>query len=222
MTELCEKEVLINEEKNTENKPMLLIGYYNYTVVLTYIGMFVGFVGIMFAVEKKIPQALLCLMISGFCDMFDGAIASTRKRTKQEKRFGIQIDSLSDLISFGVLPALIVSSQLENKFKLWICGTYVLSALIRLAYFNVDEEERQNSSEEKRACYKGLPVTTIAIMLPFLYQEAPKDYLYLLLLLGVSVAFLLPIEIKKPNVGMKIVMVSLGAFAFLKVLLELI
>ena len=53
-------------------------------------------------------MALLCLMFAGFCDMFDGKIASTMKRTKQEKRFGIQIDSLSDLICFGALPALIV------------------------------------------------------------------------------------------------------------------
>ena len=49
-------------------------------------------------------------MIAGLCDMFDGKIASTMERTRQEKRFGVQIDSLSDLICFGVLPALIVYS----------------------------------------------------------------------------------------------------------------
>ena len=46
-------------------------------------------------------------MLAGVCDMFDGKIARTMKRTKQEKRFGIQIDSLSDFLCFGVLPAMI-------------------------------------------------------------------------------------------------------------------
>ena len=79
MTRLFKRDVEINEE--TE-KNSLLIGYYNYTVILTYIGMLVGFAGILFATKNNINYALLCLVISGFCDMFDGAIASTRKRTK--------------------------------------------------------------------------------------------------------------------------------------------
>ena len=85
-----------------------MLGIYNYTVILTYIGMLVSFLGLSFAMGGNIQAALLCLMISGVCDMFDGKIASTMERTKQQKRFGIQIDSLSDLICFGVLPAVIV------------------------------------------------------------------------------------------------------------------
>lgn len=220
MTELCEKEIILNEEKKKENKPMLLIGYYNYTVILTYIGMFVGFTGILFATKNKIPNALLCLMVSGFCDMFDGGIASTRKRTMQEKRFGIQIDSLSDLICFGVLPALIVNSQTDSKLNLWICGVYVLCALIRLGYFNVDEEERQDKSDEGRKYYKGMPVTLMAIILPFTSMELSEKNLFVLA--AASIAFLLPVEIKKPNGTAKIIMLTLGVFAFLKVIAEVL
>ena len=56
-------------------------------------------------------------MAAGFCDMFDGKIASTRKRTRQEKRFGIQIDSLSDLACFGIMirKFLAVNSRNEHK-----------------------------------------------------------------------------------------------------------
>ena len=71
-----------------------MLGIYNYTVILTYIGMLVSFLGLSFAMGGNIQAALLCLMISGVCDMFDGKIASTMERTKQQKRFGIQIDSL--------------------------------------------------------------------------------------------------------------------------------
>ena len=86
-----------------------MLGIYNYTVILTYLGMLSGFAGILFLLNGNVRGALICLMISGVCDMFDGKVASTKKdRTRSEKRFGIQIDSLSDLICFGVLPALIV------------------------------------------------------------------------------------------------------------------
>ena len=85
-----------------------MLGFYNYTVILTYLGMLTGFSGITCLITGNKKGALTCLLIAGLCDMFDGKIASTMIRTKQEKHFGIQIDSLSDLICFGVLPALIV------------------------------------------------------------------------------------------------------------------
>ena len=90
---------------DTEKKTGL-IGFYNYTVVLTYIGMWIGFLGVMLAIKDRYVGSLICLMLAGVCDMFDGTIASTKKdRTRDERTFGIQIDSLSDIICFGVLPA---------------------------------------------------------------------------------------------------------------------
>ena len=86
-----------------------MLGIYNYTVILTYLGMLSGFGGILCAFERRVDLALLCLIVSGVCDVFDGKVASTKKdRSRSEKRFGIQIDSLSDLVCFGVLPAVIV------------------------------------------------------------------------------------------------------------------
>ena len=83
-----------------------MIGFYNYTVVLTYIGLASSVLGIFTAFDGKPSMAVICLIISGICDMFDGKIARTMDRTQMEKRFGIQIDSLCDLVSFGILPAL--------------------------------------------------------------------------------------------------------------------
>ena len=75
--------------------------------------------GILFAFEGQLWAALGCLMFSGVCDMFDGKVASTKKeRTRSEKRFGIQIDSLSDLVCFGVLPAVIASLQVNEAVKI--------------------------------------------------------------------------------------------------------
>ena len=62
-----------------------MLGVYNYTVVLTYIGMLVSFLGITFAFQGSFPGALLCLIIAGLCDMFDGKVASTKKTEKSMK-----------------------------------------------------------------------------------------------------------------------------------------
>ena len=116
-----------------------MLGIYNYTVILTYLGMLSGFSGILFVLGGNIWAAIVCLLISGVCDVFDGKVASTKKdRTRSEKRFGIQIDSLSDLICFGVLPSVIVYALGGSWLRAVACGAYVLAALIRLAWFNVD------------------------------------------------------------------------------------
>ena len=92
-----------------------MIGFYNYTVILTYLGLAAAIMGITFVMEGKPMWAVICLMISGLCDMFDGAVARTRKRTQQERKFGIMLDSLADLICFGVLPAVICYAMGMNE-----------------------------------------------------------------------------------------------------------
>ena len=202
-----------------------MIGYYNYTVILTYIGTLFGFVGITYTWGGNLKMALICLMISGFCDMFDGKIASTMERTKQEKRFGVQIDSLSDLICFGVLTALIVFQCSDGGFlHILISAFYVLCALIRLAWFNVDEEQRQDFEEKSRETYLGLPVTTVALILPSFIGAAYMVRLSVnlfcsWLLLGIAVAFISPFNLRKPGLAGKIIMLLYGVFGLVVVLM---
>lgn len=86
-----------------------MLGIYDYTVVLTYVSLMVSIGGMMLSVNGHLNLAVLCLAISGLCDMFDGKIARTKKdRTEEEKCFGIQIDSLCDIVCFGVGPAIIL------------------------------------------------------------------------------------------------------------------
>ena len=85
-----------------------MVGYYNYTVYLTYFSLLSGGIGIYFALAGNPLIAILCLGISGMLDLFDGKVARTKKdRNDEEKSYGIQIDSLSDLVCFGVLPVCI-------------------------------------------------------------------------------------------------------------------
>lgn len=203
-----------------------MLGVYNYTVVLTYIGMLTGLTGIGFAMSGRIPWALLCLLLAGLCDMFDGKVASLKKnRTAQEKRFGVQIDSLSDLICFGVLPAATVYATARGGILVGvIAGLYVLCALIRLAWFNVDEEERQEGTDSQREIYLGLPVTTAALFLPTILGVArllhrPLPVLGTSLLIVMAVAFLTPFKLVKPRLAGKLLMILIGCGELVIVLL---
>lgn len=66
-----------------------MIGFYNYTVVLTYFSLYISIIGIMFSITDNIRLGIICLIISGICDTFDGKIAATKKRSREEKMFGI-------------------------------------------------------------------------------------------------------------------------------------
>ena len=83
-----------------------LIGFYDYTVILTYLSLFSAVIGMDQAWRGEFTHAIICLFLCGFCDAFDGTVARTKKgRTDDEKTFGIQLDSLCDVIAFGVFPA---------------------------------------------------------------------------------------------------------------------
>ncbi len=202
-----------------------LIGFYDYTVILTYAGMLFAVTGIFDALKRDFKGSVVCLMLAGVCDMFDGAIAATKDRNTYEKHFGIEIDSMCDLISFGVLPAIFVYMIMgQTPLAGVIVALYVLCALIRLAYYNVQEYDRQQRTNGKREVFLGIPVTSIAIALPLPYLINRQfgltgNAVYLVLLAIAAVGFVSGIEIKKPQIAGKIVMIILGILEFFGVFL---
>ena len=95
-----------------------MLGVYDYTVILTYLSTVSAGLGTLAALsgEGHPYFGAFCLLFCGLCDGFDGKVARTKKdRTEYEKKFGIQIDSLSDLISFGVLPGIFVYCVTDKK-----------------------------------------------------------------------------------------------------------
>lgn len=194
-----------------------MIGFYNYTVWLTYIGMLSSVVGIGFAGSGKITAAVICLMFSGFCDMFDGIVARSKKdRTDEERRYGIQLDSLSDVVCFGVLPVAIgYNIGADAWWQVAIMALFALAGLIRLAYYNVTEETRQQQTTEKRRHYLGVPITTSALTVPllFCFRGLLGGYFalaYTLLLLVNGAFFITPIQVKKPSKTGLAIMLVLG------------
>lgn len=208
-----------------------MLGYYDYTVWLTYFSLISAGMGIMESLkgEGHPYVGIFYLLACGLFDAFDGRVARTKKnRTDSQKKYGIQIDSLADIVAFGILPGCIANSMISVKPQTSsayeICATviilfYMLAALIRLAYFNVREEERQESEGGVRKSYEGLPVTSSAIILPsvmFFHYLLPKDLttIFLAVMLVTGIAFISKIRVPKPGLKGIGVMLVIGAVEF--------
>jgi CDP-diacylglycerol--serine O-phosphatidyltransferase len=186
-----------------------LIGFYNYTVVLTYLSLFCGLVGMKYVHSGRFGMAILCLMLSGICDLFDGAVARTKKdRTREEKSFGIQLDSLCDVICFGVFPAVFLyCSGVTSLLGFAILVLYVLCALIRLAFFNMLEGQRQMTEGGCAKSYRGLPVTTAAVIYPLVYLiglALPREVMqvvYHIVPFAMAILFVWDFSIPKFDIG---------------------
>ena len=195
----------------------MLIGFYNASVILTYIGLAAAVFGIFQAFEGNFMVAVFCQLIAGVCDMFDGKIARAMKRTDDEKVFGIQIDSLCDLVCFGVFPAMFAYCVgVQSVAGMVILIFYVLAAVIRLGYFNVTEQTRQQQTSENRKMYQGLPVTSAALLIPILYLitlliDGVTVPVFTVGMLVIGVLFIANIRVKKPGNKFAAVLIALGA-----------
>lgn len=172
-----------------------MIGKYNKSVILTYIGVLFALTSIF---VTQLNYSLIFLILAGICDLFDGKIARKCKRNEEEKNFGLQIDSLSDMFSFIAVPIILGIKYFNSMGMITyiFMGLYVLAGIIRLAWFNI-------KSEGNTSYYIGVPVTYIALILPVLYL--------ILSILNIDIKFItvtyivmaflyvLNIKVKKPN-----------------------
>lgn len=193
------------------------IGFYDYTVILTYISLLSSVYGMTQAIHGDYKAAIFCLAFSGACDAFDGRIARTKKnRTEDEKAFGVQLDSLCDIVCFGVYPALICYLLgMRGLLGLTIAFFYCLCAVIRLAYFNVLEAKRQQTEGGANKVYRGLPVTSISFILPltfwlqFLLSERAFLLLIHFVLVIVGFLFVLDFPVRKPDMRSILALIAL-------------
>ena len=211
-----------------------MIGYWNYTVLLTYISVILACVGIGCAAVGtgyNIDVAVGCLLTCGLLDMFDGKVARTKKdRTEMMKDFGIQIDSLSDVIAFGILPAMIGFALVRRADATWyqqwyfwvyvvILLTYVLFGLVRLGYFNALENDRIKSGDTGVLhYYTGLPITMASLIFPafWILSRVPGFvWIYLGVVAVVGLLFVLRIKIPKPHSKKMAIFLSLFGLCLL-------
>lgn len=203
-----------------------MIGFYDYTVVVTYISLVSSILGMFCAIDGRLTLAVSCLAFSGLCDMFDGKIARTKKnRTDDEKSFGIQIDSLCDIVCFGIFPIILgYKLGMCKAYSIAILAFYGMAGVIRLAYFNVMEAKRQSETSENRKYYQGLPITSMAVLLPLLAVFKPmlgkREFMLSLhaLVLLVGLLFITNFKFRKPKNRTLVIIVGVVTLAVLRML----
>ena len=191
------------------------IGVYNPANAVTYLGIAAAVVGIAFAAQPKI--AMLMLLLSGICDLFDGRVARMFKRTETEKRFGIQLDSFADTVSFVIFPAVFLVTQAPGYGSVLIAVVYVFAGVTRLCWFDI-------TTDGNTKYFQGVPVTYMGLFLPALYairalfRIPDVTWIAEALLIVMAVLYILNIRVKKPG-GVWYVIFTLLALATGAVLL---
>ena len=116
--------------------------------LFTFISLTLGLTALKFAIENKWQISVSLVIFASFLDNIDGKIA---RLLKSNSNFGVELDSLSDLISFGVTPAIIVylwseSMSIQGMWAMVIF--YAICSTSRLARFNISSQENQSNSKK--------------------------------------------------------------------------
>ena len=139
-----------------ETTPPVHKGVYLLPNLLTTCGLFAGFYSVISSVRGDFHTAAIAILIANVFDILDGRIA---RMTRTATRFGIEYDSLSDVIAFGVAPGILVYTWALSPWGNlgWLAASmYVACGALRLARFNV-----QSDNIEKRH-FIGLPIPAAA------------------------------------------------------------
>lgn len=180
----------------------MFIGVYNLPNAITLLGLTLSLMSCFLSYGNKIEIAIVCFMYSGICDMFDGFVARKMDLNEEAKLFGVQLDSIVDVVSFGVAPSMIAFHLGFNTLlDYFLLIFYTCCATMRLAYFNI----HGTSGEGKLKFFTGLPVTFSAMIFPLVYMSifSGNEELYHNLIRGtfltVAIMFILNIKIPKPG-----------------------
>ena len=145
---------------------------------ITLIGICIGLTSIKFAIDGKFAIAIIAILFAGLMDALDGRIARLIKGTS---KMGKELDSLGDVVSFGVAPALIMyywNLQYLDKFGWFVCLTYVVCVALRLARFNINSEEEPSW---KGNFFEGMPSPAggIIVLMPLVFSFSGYGELFL-------------------------------------------
>jgi CDP-diacylglycerol--serine O-phosphatidyltransferase len=180
----------------------MFIGKYNKSVIVTYIGVVFSLLAIINALDNNIGLSMIFLILAGICDLFDGKYANSFKRTEEEIEFGVQIDSLADMINFVATPVIVaLCLGLNSWYHVIIYSLYILAGMTRLGYFNIQANETKTPVTH----YKGLPVTYAALIFPVFWlfslwiPASTFKALYTLAMPITAIMFIMNIKIKKPR-----------------------
>ncbi|MCL5123640.1 MAG: CDP-diacylglycerol--serine O-phosphatidyltransferase [Deltaproteobacteria bacterium] len=190
------EETTIDWQRKTNRINKMKKGIFILPSLLTLTSIFFSFYGLILSLKSQFLWSGVLIIVAAFFDGIDGKVA---RLTKTSTRFGVELDSLADVISFGVAPSVLFYTwALEPFGRLgWVTAfIYVACGALRLARFNV----QSSVIDPKR--FNGLPIPAAAGMLStavifFEHLEInPANYSIFLLALVVALSFLMVSSIK--------------------------
>ena len=144
--------------------------------MLTLIGVCIGLTSIRFALDGKFEFAIIAIILAALIDGLDGRIARLIKGTS---KVGKELDSLTDMISFGVAPAFIMYFWKLNtlgRFGWLVCLIYVICVALRLARFNINSNQEPSWRDN---FFEGVPSPAggILVLTPLIISLTNFDYI---------------------------------------------
>ncbi len=145
--------------------------------IITTLALCAGITSMRYAITEHWSRAILCIFIAAFFDLLDGRVA---RMLKGSTKFGAELDSLSDFVSFGVAPAILMYQWTLSslpKFGWFFCLLFAACMAMRLARFNTMLEDEPQPTYWQNF-FVGVPAPAAAslgilpIMLSFEYPEA--------------------------------------------------
>lgn len=146
---------------STAPKPRLRQGIYLLPALFTLGNMALGFFALIKTMSHQFSAAATAVILGHFLDVIDGRVA---RLTKTDSKFGIELDSLADLVTFGVAPAFMMYELVLKENRLWgfpIALLFVICGALRLARFNL----KAHMGETKSPHFIGLPIPAAGGML---------------------------------------------------------
>ncbi|MCA1057971.1 CDP-diacylglycerol--serine O-phosphatidyltransferase [Rossellomorea aquimaris] len=158
--------------------------------LITLSNLSLGGIAIISILHNQLHLSLILIFIAALTDRFDGMVA---RRLNIESELGKQLDSMSDIISFGVAPALLMYTAALNQFDLpgmFFTILYLACGAYRLARFNITEND---------GYFTGLPITAAGCLLTMCYFAIPhiSNVLLLCIVIILSILMISPFTLKK-------------------------
>lgn len=203
----------------------VIIGIYRNCDFVTMLSSIFGIIGIICAMNAHISLAIFSLIMSGICDSFDGVLARKRNNTKKEMIYGCEMDSLSDIVCFGVLPIIISIKDGVNQW--WanvIYVMYALAGIVRLAYYNT----LYHVDEDSKGYFIGFPITSVAIIYPIIWlifrtkKIMYSNIMVVAMFFCLALSYIVRVKIKKIDTKWKIILAILGiAFIIVAIIIKI-
>ncbi|MDO7252324.1 CDP-diacylglycerol--serine O-phosphatidyltransferase [Helicobacter cappadocius] len=185
---------------------------------------FLGVMSIMFSSNSDFQLACYFILISMILDGLDGRVA---RMTHTTSKFGVEFDSLADVVAFGVAPAMLLYFYMGQNYgvngegyKIVVSALFVIFGAIRLARFNIGSSENEPNS------FVGLPIPSAAVLvilwvlMDIKYDIFAIEYKYILLIIAFVAGILMVSNIRYPS--FKKVKWNLKTFVILLILLAIV